>query len=444
MEPSNENPVYCGYSIEQLMKVMAEKNINFSVFSPRKMNFLYKLFESAGGNLSNALSKNYAKDRRHLVLLNGFHLQEKPVSPTSQPSSDQDKAGQQQGIKRSLSPSPNMSCQQQQQQMMNRNQQINQMMSSGGPASNGNAGNGGGDVSQFSQHSKLQSDNIVLQPRGGSPMNPWIGNGNAPSPSQSQRNPTSLPQVRARASTPQMNTAPNKQNMNPIPSPGQMAGNLGVQQNSPAPKPSPVNQANLRPANQIPRGQQPGGGMQAFNTPQVPSPQPSPRPRAVPSPISNSIASPISQPQQFIPQQHQINPMSQPNANMPPNTNAPPIPNMINSQRTRIWSGYIQYHDKTNPADTTPAKTLLLECQITYQPNSNEPEFTADNWPNKLLFYTMPKPMINRLSPIFKNSSYQVNFHFQNDSPALQKLTKTMTGNSVSFLWFFILSLPYR
>lgn len=49
--------------------------------SPKKIPSLYKLFEKAGGDLSASQTKNYAKDPRHLVLLKGFSLKERPVSP---------------------------------------------------------------------------------------------------------------------------------------------------------------------------------------------------------------------------------------------------------------------------------------------------------------------------------------------------------------------------
>lgn len=42
---------------------------------------MYKLFEKAGGDLSVSQAKNYAKDPRHLVLLKGYHLKERPPSP---------------------------------------------------------------------------------------------------------------------------------------------------------------------------------------------------------------------------------------------------------------------------------------------------------------------------------------------------------------------------
>lgn len=43
-----------------------------SILSPRKIPALLKLYEKTGGDLTYALSKNYTKNLRHLILLNGF------------------------------------------------------------------------------------------------------------------------------------------------------------------------------------------------------------------------------------------------------------------------------------------------------------------------------------------------------------------------------------
>lgn len=98
--PAVESISYNGFMIDQLVGLMGERGISLSLFSPKKMPYLFKLYEKAGGDLSAALSKNYAKDRRHLVLLKNFHLQERPLSPQVSQSSNKslDKA--------SPSPSP--------------------------------------------------------------------------------------------------------------------------------------------------------------------------------------------------------------------------------------------------------------------------------------------------------------------------------------------------
>ncbi|KAL3184521.1 hypothetical protein MRX96_031809 [Rhipicephalus microplus] len=76
--PTLESPMYAGHSVEQLATIMAERQVNFSILSPRKIPALYKLYEKAGGDLQTAMCKNYAKDRRHMVLLRGYQLQERP------------------------------------------------------------------------------------------------------------------------------------------------------------------------------------------------------------------------------------------------------------------------------------------------------------------------------------------------------------------------------
>ncbi|GFS38181.1 mediator of RNA polymerase II transcription subunit 25 [Trichonephila inaurata madagascariensis] len=81
--PALESSVYYGLCVDQLAALMAERQINFSLLSPRRIPILSRIYEKAGGDLQHALGKNYAKDRRHLVLLKGFQLQERPKTPPS-------------------------------------------------------------------------------------------------------------------------------------------------------------------------------------------------------------------------------------------------------------------------------------------------------------------------------------------------------------------------
>lgn len=101
--PVTESVSYNGMVTDQLVTLMGERGINFSIFAPRLMPFLFKLYEKSGGDVSLALSKNYAKDTRHVVLLRGFQLQERPVSPQNQQSTTPSKQNE---IKMSPSPSP--------------------------------------------------------------------------------------------------------------------------------------------------------------------------------------------------------------------------------------------------------------------------------------------------------------------------------------------------
>ncbi|GAB6025989.1 Mediator of RNA polymerase II transcription subunit 25 [Chamberlinius hualienensis] len=81
--PCLESVNYAGMLCEQLATLMCERNINLSIISPRKIPALLKLFDMSSGDLQLSQSKNYTKDRRHLVLLKGYQLQERPLSPTS-------------------------------------------------------------------------------------------------------------------------------------------------------------------------------------------------------------------------------------------------------------------------------------------------------------------------------------------------------------------------
>ncbi|KAK6625888.1 hypothetical protein RUM43_006187 [Polyplax serrata] len=81
--PVMESSTYAGLTTDQLAVILNEQNINLSILSPRKIPAIFKLFEKAGGDLNQSQNKNYAKDPRHLVLLKGFSLKERPLSPTS-------------------------------------------------------------------------------------------------------------------------------------------------------------------------------------------------------------------------------------------------------------------------------------------------------------------------------------------------------------------------
>merc|ERR1719204_974834 len=82
--PSQYSLRYPGFSAENLVVKMAERGIHFSVFSPRRIPELNKLFHASGVD---KVSGDFAWDPRHLVLLRGFSL---PVekNPQAQPVGD--------------------------------------------------------------------------------------------------------------------------------------------------------------------------------------------------------------------------------------------------------------------------------------------------------------------------------------------------------------------
>ena len=86
--PIIENVSYMGKTLDELAAIVVERKVNVSFFTPRKLPFFYKLYEKCGGDLMAAKEKNYAKEPRHLVLLRGFALQERPLTPKPVPSNN--------------------------------------------------------------------------------------------------------------------------------------------------------------------------------------------------------------------------------------------------------------------------------------------------------------------------------------------------------------------
>ncbi|KAK7582357.1 hypothetical protein V9T40_013802 [Parthenolecanium corni] len=80
-----ENEKYAGNNLEQLAALFCERRILVSILSPRKMPALFELYDKTGGDLTHALNKSYSKNSRHLILLNGFSLKERAISPSAIP-----------------------------------------------------------------------------------------------------------------------------------------------------------------------------------------------------------------------------------------------------------------------------------------------------------------------------------------------------------------------
>ncbi len=83
--PVMDNSLYQGRKLDDLTTEIQDKGIFLSVLAPRRLAPLSKLFEKSGGDLAGAKEKNYAKEPRHLVLLNGFALQERAITPKPLP-----------------------------------------------------------------------------------------------------------------------------------------------------------------------------------------------------------------------------------------------------------------------------------------------------------------------------------------------------------------------
>ncbi|XP_050671450.1 mediator of RNA polymerase II transcription subunit 25-like isoform X2 [Leptidea sinapis] len=75
-------------TVEQAARLVGERGVKLSVAAARRIPGLVALYEHAGGELHTAQQRNYAKDPRHLVLLRGYSLKERPPSPAPPPVPD--------------------------------------------------------------------------------------------------------------------------------------------------------------------------------------------------------------------------------------------------------------------------------------------------------------------------------------------------------------------
>ncbi|XP_048001340.1 mediator of RNA polymerase II transcription subunit 25-like [Leguminivora glycinivorella] len=73
-------------TIELAARLLGSSGAQLSIAAARRLPALLKLYEHAGGDTHHAQLRNYAKDPRHLVLLRGFSLKERPPSPAPPPA----------------------------------------------------------------------------------------------------------------------------------------------------------------------------------------------------------------------------------------------------------------------------------------------------------------------------------------------------------------------
>lgn len=454
---------------DQLVGLMGERGINFSIFSPRKISFLFKLYEKSGGDLQQALCKNYAKDRRHLILLNGFQLQERPISPqpvlqqqqikqeNSEIISKQSPTPSPHGQKRSLSPAntinvpnaPNLvSVTQppQQHSQIGPLQQIapGQQQLRGPPPH-----------SPFTQPAKVPTPDAVRPNRGASPVqrmswNPGQTPGVTPPPptissvaspagnnmtvlqSQLAQGPQSLG---PRSVTPtQSQQMPGQQNNAIIQQTQQQNSTLaGLVSQQPR-----VGQQQMRPVGMVGIHQQGIRGNATFNPPSS-SPTAQQQQNALSGQlIRGSVASPLNTQIQM-----QASPLSVHDPTLQQNQSQPS--QAPQKTRKRIWSGIIEYQEKPvqppgqgqqpNPSNRI---TYTLNCQISSNviSPSGEAEVNAEKWPEKLVLQLLPRPLIMKLFDILRQASHLVGLHFNQESEGLQKLSKIMSTNWVGCIQF--------
>ncbi|KAI5733839.1 hypothetical protein M8J76_016621 [Diaphorina citri] len=464
--PVMQCSLYAGQTLEQLATVFCERNIHLSILSPRKIPTLMKLFEKAGGDVQMSQTKNYAKDPRHLVLLKGYNLKERPMSPTpvgstlpapaplnlpvasmpspsnvgspqtqnpnfrpappSQqnpniPTSNQQPVVPQQSAATQQTPSQQQQAvwQQQQQQAMQQQavaaqqqQQIQQNQQQ--------------QLQQQNQQQQIQQQNQQqLQNQQQSQQQQIQQNQQL----QQQQNQQQL-QQQNQQQIQQQNQQQLQQNQQQL----QQQNQQQIQQQNQQQLQQQQNQQQLiRGPGMLPSYQNPQQQQQAFIMARGPNPGP-PRwgmmPRAQ---YPGGAGGPQVQPPQGS---ALIAQLQQPPTGMGPQFQQRQQPLQQGArERHTIWQGMVEWIEKgKNPND--PQKlTRTVPCQVSANSRDGQPELKAEAWPEKLIMQLMPKQLIGTIGGAYLKNSKSVLFHPQ-QCEALEALTKVMSNGFAGCVHF--------
>ncbi|XP_056630408.1 mediator of RNA polymerase II transcription subunit 25-like isoform X1 [Diorhabda sublineata] len=412
--PVLESHTFSGKTAEQLAGILQERNINFSVISPRKIPSLYKLFEKAGGDLSSSQTKNYAKDPRHLVLLKGFSLKERSVSPPPGASTTTPNQITNTGIPAMTSlPSP---LQGSDSPIPGTSQPSNNIMVNTTVGVGANVG-----------------QNNVYRPQGTQGMNipPQKGVGvvNVAGGRMMGNNQMPIMQVNAppgyhasghvNRTSPHWTMPPPVQQVRPyIPQSNQQVNTtqgsaLIAQLTQP---PSSISGSNVNQFGQMTSN----SPINKINVP----PQ---------SNVQTSISQNQTGIQTSMAQVSQANPVSSSQAqNMPQAVQGQP--QQIRERHT-IWQGLLEWIEKPKNATDQQKITKHVPCQVSANSKDGEPELKADGWPQKLIMQLMPKQLIGNIGGAYLKNSKSVLFHPQ-PCDALESLTRVMSSGFAGCVHF--------
>ncbi|KAG5897917.1 hypothetical protein JTB14_014033 [Gonioctena quinquepunctata] len=401
--PVLESHMYSGKTAEQLATVLQEKSINLSVISPRKIPTLYKLFEKAGGDLTSSQTKNYAKDPRHLVLLKGFSLKERPISPPAGSVTSSQSQIANTGLPITSLPSPLAGSD-------------SPIPGTREPNSNilVNASAGvGANVGQNNVYRPQGNPGINLAPqKGGGVVNVgagrMIGNAQMPFP-QVNAPPGYHPTGHVNRTSPLWQMPPPVQQPRPYlqqpnqqqPNPTQ--GSALIDQLTRPPSSTGVNQFGQIPTN---------SSINKLNMNQQGNPQ-------------TSMAQ-VSQSNQVGTSQTQA--MSQGGQGQPQ-----PMGSL--RERQTIWQGLLEWIEKPKNATDQQKITKHVPCSVSANSKDGEPELKADGWPQKLIMQLMPKQLIGQIGGAYLKNSKSVLFHPQ-PCDALESLTRVMSSGFAGCVHF--------
>merc|ERR1719481_682371 len=342
-----------------------DKNIFVSVVAPRKLPALFKLYEKCGGDLKSAKEKNYSKDPRHLVLLRGYGLQERAVTPKPLPPvpsvSPVTSLFMSQFTGQNRATTPGQLSSDNNIQMHMPRQPQSQPQNTFRPLGPG-------------QQPQVMGQNMHGQ------QQPNMGQQQQP-PVMSQQVPQSQSSILGQVlNKPQVRLPGQKDNTlrnilaNP-PQNIQSVPNLGGLLSRP-PGPSGPVMPNMQ--------QQPPMGQQQ-------QPQPS---------------------QMMNPQQPQIRPGMQPGQERA-------------REREVIWKGELEWQEKVKDGPGDQKISHSVAYSVSTSKENGVPEVKPDNWPPKLIMQLIPKTLVQTIGGEYFRNSKSVLFH-PNDCESLEALTKVM------------------
>jgi len=404
--PVLENYKYNGMVLDQLANIVKENNITLSVISQRKIPFLYKLFEKCGGDLKQAQEKNYAKDPRHLVLLRGYSLQERPLTPKPPNPSTSPNIPNVASVPgypvdpRSKTPNQPLqvsSSQPEIKQETNPVQQPNINMTR--PIVQPNMM--GGQVGQMPQNRMGQVPNAGLQGAIPQPQTQFAG--------MRQPGPQSL--IRPGGQQQPQQQQPGVMPRVPVPGGPTQTGTELLR-----------NRLNDKIANRVPQqpqqlpGQQPVMQNTTLKTLLGTGVQPNSTMPNLVTQLNRPLPAPMQQ--QISGQQQQ--------PGMPMQTGMPMGgPQQGAREREVIWKGELEWQEKVKDGPADQKISHSVNCTVSTSKENGVPEVKPDNWPAKLIMQLIPKSLVQTIGGQYFRNSKSVLFH-PNECESLDALTKVM------------------
>ncbi|XP_043915296.1 mediator of RNA polymerase II transcription subunit 25 isoform X2 [Protopterus annectens] len=374
--PAVESTTYSGCTTENLVQIIGDRGIHFSVLSPRKLPALRMLFEKAApGGVIEAQPKDYSQDPRHMILIRGIVLPgggAAAVGPV-QPKQVITQTPQQSPVQPAMPPV------------------------------------------------QTQSPQLAPQP----PQQIQA----IPQPYQVQSNASLSAHAAAKLALDTANSQINQQTrfINPLSiAPGVVAPYSQVQ-GQPLTTVSISNMGSKIPPAVTPIIPQPSStslvstvtGQSTLLTQPAPQQPVQTVPPTMPGTVVSAAAVNVSQSGTS-----QINPQQ---------LTGPPQQTVTN--KVLAWSGVLEWQEKPKPAsvDANAKLTRSLPCQVYVNTGEN---LKTDQWPQKLIMQLIPQQLLTTLGPLFRNSR-MVQFQFTSkDLESVKGLYRIMTSGFAGCVHF--------